>query len=485
MKKILTVIFVAILLLIGFLIFQTLTFNSKQIAVEPIDKKSIPEGAIERFSQALQIPTISYENSADFDSTAFSNFKAFIKSGFPLIDSLLEIEYINEYSMIITWAGKNKSLPPAMVLGHLDVVPVLEENLNKWKHPPFAGKIVQDTLWGRGAIDDKISVMGNLEATEWLLSEGYQPERTLMLCFGHDEELGGVYGAQAIVAHLQTKEIKPSFILDEGFAISQGLIPGIEKNVALIGTAEKGFLTLNLSVSIEGGHSSMPKKETAIDVLSRAIVKLKENPFPAEITPPVKDFMNYTGPEMAFGQKLAFANAGILESVIISTLEAAPSGNALVRTTTSPTIIKAGVKDNVIPYEAKATVNFRTLPGTTTEDVINRVQSVIDDERIIITKGAFESEAPGSSSTASEGYKIIEKTVRELFPDVLVTPNLVVGATDSRHYYPICKDIYRFTPFYLNNSNITTFHGVNERLPVAEYENAIRFYARLLENASQ
>ncbi|MEQ9165976.1 MAG: M20 family peptidase [Fulvivirga sp.] len=485
MKKILLFILLVALLLASVVLYNTFTFKSKQIQVEPVAKIDIPATAKDHMSQAIQIPTISNANPADFDSTAFDNFKKFVKDTYPLTDSLLEINYINEYSMVMKLAGSNETLKPVIFMGHLDVVPVPQENRSKWSADPFGGEIKNGQIWGRGAIDDKISVIGNMEALELLLGEGFSPERTIYFCYGHDEELGGVNGAIPIVNYLKEKGVEAEYVVDEGFAITKGMIPGIEKEVALIGTAEKGFVTYNLSIDIMGGHSSMPAPESAIDILSRAIVKLKDNLFPVELSQPVKDFMTYAGPEMPFVQKMAFANPWLFESMIMSTYSKTPSGNALIRTTTAPTIINAGVKDNVIPYQAKASVNFRILPGSSIEEVRNHVVEVIDDERIKVEIGDFASEPPRASPTDAFGYISLEKTNKEIFPEVLITPNLVIGATDSRHYYEICDNIYRFTPFHLNSENISTFHGIDERIPVADFEDAVRFYYQLIKNSGR
>ncbi|MBL6445894.1 M20 family peptidase [Fulvivirga sp. 29W222] len=483
MKKILFALLLLIVVIVGYILYNTFTFPSKQITVAPASKISIPADAKEHLAKALTIRTISNENPEDFDSTAFYEFGQFVKNTYPLTDSLLELTNINEFSMIFKWEGSDTSLKPVILMGHLDVVPVATENLEKWYIDPFAGIIKDGVIWGRGAIDDKISVIGNLEAVELLLKEGVKPQRTIYLCYGHDEELGGLNGAVAIVKYLKEKDVEAEFVLDEGFAITQGLIPGTDKDIALIGTAEKGFVTLNLSIAIEGGHSSMPKEETAIDAISKAVARLKDNPFPAEITQPVQDFMSHIGPEMPFTQKMAFANPTIFRPMIISTLEKKPSGNALIRTTTAPTIINGGIKENVIPYEAHASINFRILPGTSIEDVKEHVINTIADDRIEVKEGSFNSEAPKSSSVNSFGYNTIHTTIKQIFPQVVVTPNLVIGATDSRYYYPLSSNVYRFTPFYLNSENISTFHGINERISVNDFENAIRFYAQLIRNS--
>lgn len=480
MKKILISLIFIIIIFASYILFNTLIFSSKQVDVKFQAIVDIAASAKDHLSQAITIPIISPE-----DSAAFYEFRDFIRTTYSLSDSLMEVEYINEFSMIFKWQGTQSDLKPVILLGHLDVVPVAEENRESWQADPFGGEIRDGQVWGRGAIDDKISVIGTLEAVEFLLSEGYVPKRTLYLCFGHDEELGGLEGAVAIVEHLKKQNVKAEFVLDEGFAITQGLVPGIERDVALIGTAEKGFLTLELSVNLEGGHSSMPGKETAIDVLSRAIVKLRDNPFPPYISQPVRDFMAHAGPEMSFVQKMAFANPAIFKPMIVSTYEKKPSGNALIRTTIAPTIINAGIKENVIPYRASASVNFRTLPGTSINDVKERVANIIADDRIKTEVGEFSSEAPESSSTSSFGYQTINTTIKQIFPQAITTPNLVLGATDSRHYYALSSDVYRFIPFYLHEDNVNTFHGINERIPVEDFNNTVWFYIQLIRNATQ
>ena len=147
--------------------------------------------------------------------------------------------------------------------------------------------------------------------------------------------------------------------------------------------------------------------------------------------------MDYLGPEMSFSNKMVFANKEILSLLLLNVYESSSSGNAQIRTTTSPTIFNSGVKDNIIPLTASATVNFRVLPETTTDDVIAHAKRVINDERITIEKGSFVSEPSKHSSPEAEQFKIINTTILQLFPDVVVTPYLVVGGTDARHYNEI------------------------------------------------
>ncbi|MEJ2004889.1 MAG: M20 family peptidase [Cyclobacteriaceae bacterium] len=481
MKKIFLLLLMAVLLITAFVLFRTFTFTMEPVAYEPVEKTEVPPSAGNHLAEAISIPTVSF-GDREPDSAAFFGFQRFVKHTYPLTDSLLDQTNINTYSLVFERKGSDPNLKPVILMGHYDVVPVVEEDLDKWSHPPFANTIEDGIIWGRGAIDDKVTVIGLLEAVELLLQQNFIPKRTIYLCFGHDEEIGGMNGAVKIVEYLKSKEVDAAFVLDEGFAITEGIVPGVKEKVALIGTAEKGFITLNLSVDVTGGHSSMPASESAVDIMARAVVKLKDNPFPTRITKPVEEFLSELGPAMPFSTRMAIANQWLFGPVIMDQLSETPSGNALMRTTTAPTIFQSGVKDNVIPYSAKATVNFRTLPGTSNADVISHVRETIGDDRIKITEGPFNSESPLASSSEGFGYTVIQRTVHEVFPNILSAPNLVVGATDSRYYYPLSDNVYRFTPMQLNPEIMTTFHGVDEHISVSDFENAIRYYVQLIHN---
>lgn len=484
MKKFFKIIGLLLVLFVAYILFKTFTFTSQQLEVDPVAKIAVPEGAVARLSEALKIKTISFEDEADFDSAAFEAFNQFLATQFPLADSLLEKQLFNQYSHLYTWQGTNPGLAPIILMAHLDVVPIASPD--QWTEDPFGGAVKDGVIWGRGTIDDKFSVLGILESVEMLLAEGFQPQRTIYLSFGHDEEVGGEKGAEAIVAYLKEKGVKAEFVLDEGYAITQQLIPGVQPDVAFIGVAEKGSSTIELVVEQEGGHSSRPDKETSIDILANAIAKLKANPMEATFSVAMHGFMDQIGPEMPFVNKMGFANRGIFKSLIVNTYEnASGAGNALLRTTTAPTIFQAGIKENVIPYRARALVNFRIIPGQTGDDVMAHVVNTVDDERVQVQFHGFNTDPSPVSPMDSEGYNIINTTIKQTFDGVLTAPNLVIAATDSRHFTGISDNVYRFVPYHINEDNISSFHGINERIPVSDYEDAIRFYRQLILNSTQ
>lgn len=483
MKKAVLILIATITIFITYLLIKTFLFSSDQLVVDPIQPTTIPEGAIDRFQEALRIKTISFETSANFDSAEFRKFNELITQNYPLTDSLLEHITFSEFSHLYRWEGKNPALKPVVLMGHIDVVPIASPE--KWTVDPFEGEIKEDKIWGRGTIDDKSSVIAILESVENLLAVGFQPQRTIYLSFGHDEEVGGEQGAVKIANYLKQNEVVAEYVLDEGYAITQQLIPGISQDVAMIGIAEKGSTTIKLTVNLKGGHSSQPAKSTAIDVLATAISRLKASPLEPTLSEPMQGFMDQIGPEMGFVNRMAFANREIFKGVIIGIYEnVSGAGNALVRTTTSPTIFQAGVKENVIPTTATALVNFRIIPGQTADDVMEHVEQVIDDDRVETEFTGFNTNPSKVSSIESEGYGIINKTIKQVFRETLTAPNLVIAATDSRHFGDISENVYRFVPYHINQDNISTFHGIDERILVADYENAIRFYRQLILNSN-
>ncbi len=469
---------VVFLVLVMIVLVKTFTFNSVQPNYPTAKLVLINNQAIVHLQQGIRFKTVSLSDSAKTDSSAFLALQRYLTQIYPLIHQKLQLEKVAQYSLVYTWKGKNLSLKPVVLMAHQDVVPVEKASAAQWKVDPFGGIIQNGKLWGRGAADDKISLFALLEATEKLLQENYQPKRSIYFVFGHDEEAGGK-GVKAVAALFKTRGIKADWVLDEGGEITKKEIPGLhEKPVALIGTSEKGYLSIGLKVDIEGGHSSMPKTETAVDVLIAAVQKLRAKPFPASFDGSTGDFFKYLGPEMPFVSKMAIANQWLFKPLLFEMYGKSAGGNALIRTTIAPTILQAGVKDNVIPAIATATINFRLLPGTSIDAVFRHVKEAIQDDRVqLIKQNAFAEEASAVTSTQSEGFKQLEKAVIESYPGTLIAPYLTVGATDSRQMAGISANILRFAPI----TDLEGMHGLNEHIGVDEYKKAIGFYYRLMK----
>ncbi len=485
MKRILLAIALGLVILISVVLIKTVRFTSRQLRVDPVSQVAMNEAQIaEHLAKAIQFRTISNQDPKQFDKKEFLGFSQYLEQVFPKIHSVLKKEVVGDYSLLYTWEGQPGGVKPILFMGHMDVVPIEPGTEKHWTHPPFAGRIAGGYVWGRGTIDNKVSVIGILEAIEVLLTQGFHPSRTIYLAFGHDEEVGGLVGAANIARLLYSRGVELEYILDEGGAVTYGIVPRVSAPVALIGIAEKGYLSIKLTVHSQGGHSSMPPQQTAIGILSTAIQNLERNQFPAEITGATGKLFEYLGPEMPLTERMVFANLWLFGWLVERQLVASSLTNALVRTTTAATMFESGVKENVLPTKAKAVINFRILPGESVQSVIDHVRKTIGDARVKITPvKKVLSEPSAVSVPESSSFENLHRTIRQIFPDAIVAPWLVVGATDSRHYAKLSGNIYRFVPIRMDPGDTRRFHGTDERISVDNYENCVRFFMQLIRNS--
>jgi carboxypeptidase PM20D1 len=364
-------------------------------------------------------------------------------------------------------------------------VPVEPGTEEKWQQPPFGGRIVDGLIWGRGAIDNKSTVVGTLEAVEMLLAEGFRPARTVYVAYGHDEEVGGAHGAREVAALLKRRGVELELVLDEGGVIGDGVFPGISGPVALVGIAEKGFLTVELSTGAAGGHSSLPPRQSAVGILSAAIARLEGDQMPARLEGPTRQLFDRIGPRFPFVQRALFANLWLTRQLVVRKLEASATTNAMVRTTTAATIFQAGTKDNVLSGSARAVINFRILPGDSVATVLDHVRRTIDDDRVEIkTAGHFSAEPSAVSATDSESFRTLERAIRRVTPDAIVAPYLVVVVTDARYYGELSRNVFRFLPLRLTSRDLERMHGIDERIGIRDYEAAIRTYRQIVVDAA-
>jgi len=483
MKKLSLTILGILAILVGMILVRAVTFPSRQLQVVPAQAIAIDrDGMLKRLSEAIQFKTISFQEPTDAFAQEFARFHLFLAKSFPRVHQQLTKETVNGHSLLYTWTGKDARLKPMLLMAHMDVVPLDAPTERQWTHPPFAGQIADGYIWGRGTMDDKVSVLGILEAVEYLLSAGFQPQRTLYLAFGHDEEIGGQNGAAKIAELLRARGLELEYVLDEGMNVVDGIIPGIAAPAALIGIAEKGYLSLDLSVQTAGGHSSIPPVDTAIGIISRALQRLEAAPFPARLSGPTRQMLEFLGPEMAWAKRLPLANLWLFEPLVKRQLTASPLANAAMRTTLAPTLFNAGVKENVLPSQARAVVNLRILPGETIAGATEHVRKTIDDPRLKIATLPIRVEPSAVSDIEAASFQLIHRTIRQAIPEALVAPGLLVAASDSRHYAALTKNIYRFLPITLRSEDAKRYHGINERISLQDYERCVRFYLQLIRN---
>ena len=484
MRKALKLLVAVVLLLLAVVCVRAALLHSRQITAPPVTDLVVDEGAAaQHLAGAVRFPTVSHEGGENLETAAFADLHRYLKATFPRVHVSLGREVLAGSSLLYTWKGSDPSLPPLLLLSHQDVVPVEPGTEGSWKHGAFSGDIADGFIWGRGTLDDKVGVLSILEGAEWLLVHGFQPKRTILFAFGHDEEIGGDRGAKPMAALLAQRGVKPLMILDEGGAIGEpGLIPGISKPVALLGIAEKGFVSLELVAEAAGGHSSMPPKHTAIGLLAEAITRLEANPMPARIDGATKRSFDFLAPEMPFAQRAFLSNLWLFGPLAKKVFSADPAGDARMRTSTAVTIFQAGIKDNVLPHRARAVVNFRILPGDSVAGVMKHVRDTVGKGIRVAAFGGFSSEPPPEAPIDGEAFRTIQTTIAQVFPGSLTSPNLLSGATDSRHYIPLTPNVYRFHPMRVKAEDLARVHGTNERIGVKNYAEVVRFYAQLMRN---
>jgi carboxypeptidase PM20D1 len=455
------------------------------VAVEPVRVEIDEARAAQHLSEAVRFRTVSNQRREEFDAAEFERFIVWLAEAYPDVHARLELTRHGDYSLLYRWPGSDAALAPVLLTAHYDVVPVIEGTESDWRHPPFDGVIDDGVIWGRGALDDKSAVIAQLEAATYLLTSGFAPRRTVYFSYGHDEEVGGMQGAAAVTEALRAQRVQLAWSLDEGSFLFDRLLPGVDRPMASINVAEKGGLTLEIVAKADGGHSSMPPRQTAVGRLAEAISKLEDNPIPGGLSDLSEQTFDTASRYMPFTYRVLFANRWLFGGVIEDRLSSLPFGNAMLRTTIAPTMLQASPKVNVLPIEAIATVNFRVHPRDSIESITAHVKNVVESEFVTVRPADGGGRAASEvSDSQSPGFDDIARSVREIYGDVVVTPGLMIAGSDSRHYGQIADDAYRFNPMTVSQDDLTGFHGTNEKIAIANLAQGVRTYVQIIRNGA-
>nr|WP_222622416.1 M20 family peptidase [Ramlibacter albus] len=487
MKRAVLAVLALLALLVAAVAINTVRQGSRQLDVPPAPPVAVDEKAVaDKLAQAVRLRTVSVREDPKANEAEFRKLHELLRQRFPLAHQKLKLETVNGLSLVYTWQGSDAKAKPILLMAHQDVVPVSPGTESRWKADPFAGEVKDGYIWGRGAWDDKSRVIAQLEAAELLLAGGFQPKQTVYFAFGHDEEVNGPNGAQQIVKLFQERKLRFDFVLDEGSVITNGIIAGIDKPVAVIGLAEKGYATVTLKAAGQPGHSSMPPAPgtSAIGQLAAVLHRLDTEQPPASFHGVAREMFETLAPEFGGFQRVALSNLWLFEPLVRPKLEQSRATNALLRTTTALTIVGGGNKDNVLPGNAEATVNFRMVPGDTAQTVLQHVRSK-GGEGVQAALAEGGSDPSPVSRTDAGGYQLIARTLRAQFPGIVVTPGLVLTGTDSHHFTPVADQVYRFSPVRVTSEDLPRLHGIDERIGVANLAELVRFYHQLIRNASQ
>jgi carboxypeptidase PM20D1 len=468
----------AVLGLAVVLVAKTLRYAPADVAsAERFALGADADRAAETLSQAVRFETVS----DDLSRPDFPAFLAFLETSFPKVHATTTRVVLDPNTPLYRWQGSDPSLQPVLLAAHYDVVPIAPGSLEQWDYPPFDGTIADGYVWGRGTLDNKGALIAILTAAETLMAEGFTPQRTVYFSFGGDEEIGGD-GARAVAQYLTENGIRLAWALDEGSFVLDKIIPGLDQPVASINLSEKGYLTLTLVATSPGGHSSMPPRMTAVGRIARAVDRLQNAPMPGGLTDVSEQFFDGLGRYFTFDKRVVFANRWLLNPVLEGILSGSPSTDAMLRTTTAPTMLSGSSKENVLAAEATATINFRIHPRDTVDDVIAHVRATVDDDQVEIrADAAFSSPASPVSSADAQGYKDIETSILAAFGPLATVPGLTIAATDARHYAAASDAAYRINPFKITGDDLERFHGIDERLSVENLGRGMDFFGALMK----
>ena len=482
MKRLAQIVLIVLVAIVSIVAIRTLRLQSGQpLPGTPATIEIDARAAADRLAGAIRFPTVSWGDATKRDPAAFLGLHEYLLTQFPPVEGVLSREVIATYSLLYTWPGRRPDLPPVILTAHLDIVPA-EMPGRSWQHPPFSGAIDEDSIWGRGAIDDKSGVLGILEAVSALIASGFTPERTVYLAFGHNEEGDDdASGAAAIAARLGRLGAHDGWLLDEGGLIYDHVI-GVPRPVALVGITEKNPVIFELRVTAAGGHASMPPAESAVGILGRALDRLEHHPMPARLDGAAREMFTTLTPDMTMPLRAVFANLWLTKPIVLWRMGRTPETSAAVRTTIAPTMLEGSPKVNVLATSARAMLNVRLLPGDSAEAVAAHMRGAIADDRVevVAVAGAAAPPVPISPTGTTEFVRL-QSAIRAVYPDVVVSPFLTMAATDSRHYVRIAPNIYRFLPIRLAGE-LELVHGVDERVRIDAYEKAIRIYATIIRD---
>lgn len=498
--------------------------------LDTISTPAYKELSIGYLSNAVKIPTVSRDvmgpPGEDSRWEIFFKFAEYLESTFPLVHSSLNLEKVNTHGLLYTWTGKNAALKPTLLLAHQDVVPVPESTIPTWTYPPFSGFFDGTEIWGRGSSDDKNQLIAIFEAVELLLKAEFTPERTVLISLGFDEESSGYQGAGSLAPVILKRygHHGVATIIDEGSGISK--IWG--HTFAAPGVAEKGAIDVIATVRMPGGHSSIPPPHTSIGVISELISLVEADTYPTYL-----DAKNPYYSQMVCGAAHAPDFPKSLKKLLSKSSRSHSQGKSchkkdtlaeeaskeslatkyLMTTSIAVDVVTGGEKSNALPEESVVTINQRVNIGDSTSLVkskITRLASKIATKHNLTLhafKPANESLTPSSitlstphelevapvTPTTVEGttaYSVLSGTTRALYGrEMTVSPGIMTGNTDTRFYWDVSDNIFRFAPGFdgaaKGKGGMGKIHTVDESISVGNHLSATKWFVLFIRNMDE
>jgi carboxypeptidase PM20D1 len=459
-------------LLLVIALVNTVIIKNRSKSLKPLENDPLESDLLAKeFSKMIKIDTLSYQKDLK-NIKKFDEFHVLMEELFPNVFKTMEKKFFEGGSLLFKWPGKS-SEKPMVLMAHQDVVPA---NPNDWEFDPFSGKVTDTEIHGRGTLDTKSTLYSFFKACDELIKDGHVPEYDTYISSATDEEISGD-GALKSVEYLREKGIVPYIVLDEGGAIVSDSLPSVKTPIAVVGVIEKGYFNVKFTAKSKGGHSSTPPKNSPIARLAAFITECESNfPMKTKMLPEVADIFKKAAPEMSFGFRFLFGNFWLFKPLITFLLPKINSfGRALLSTTIAFTMCKGSEAENVIPAEAYVIANMRTQPFQDVDpsfEVLKKLAAKFDLKAEITER----REASPISSTSNEPYKYLVKTINKNYPDVVVTPYIMLGGSDCRFFSELTESAFRFSPVRMNNKELGKIHGKNESIRKSALTEAKRFY---------
>lgn len=467
------IVLLLLIALINTIRIKDTDFEAKNLNIDP----EAGDLYAKELSELIKIKTLSYSLDEE-NYKPFRDMQKVMKDIFPNVYSTLEQTTFKGESILFKWVGKSNE-KPIVLMAHQDVVPADKKG---WDFEPFKGEITKTEIYGRGTLDTKSTLYGFFKAIDELIESGFTPEHDVYISSSTDEETSGG-GAGYSVEMLKDKGSVPYFVLDEGGAIVSNSLPSSKKPIALIGVIEKGYVDIKFTAKSKGGHSSTPPKNSPIARLSKFVTDIEKNfPLKTKMIPEVSAIFKKAAPSMSFGYRYLFGNLWLFKPLVTFLLPKINSyGRALLSTTIAFTMSKGSSAENVIPSEAYVIANLRTHPIQGIDSSF-KVLETIAKKYDVEAKILGGREASPISSTTNDAYKYLVKTIRQNYPDVLVSPYIMLGGTDCRFFSEITESAFRFSPVRMSNDELKKIHGKNESIRKSSLVEAVIFYKALIEN---
>ena len=435
---------------------------------------------LDNFISMIRLKTVSTVSGGEEEEAVFGEFRRLLKERYPLVFGRAEVRLIGRRGLLLRIPGR-KDGDPTVLMAHYDVVPA---DGRGWCSDPFGAEIRGGRVIGRGTLDTKSTLCAILEAVTYCLENGIVPLHDLYLSFGGEEEISGSCCSE-IVDELASRKIRPFLVLDEGGTVVPEGVPGIKKQAAMIGIAEKG--TANYRIVIgngSGGHAAAPPRHTLAGRLAACAVEIESHPFPTRISGPVRKMFRELADEAPLYVRPLFAHPEQAAPLIRAAAPVLGSTfNAMVRTTTAVTVMNSGTALNMLPDRAEMAVNVRLLEGDTTETAAAHLRSVISDPDAEISLIAGTDPTP-VSETDCDAWRLLKRVIASTWKDTVIAPYQMNGGTDARFYSRISDHVYRFSPMVMTSKERATVHGINESIAISSLMTAVAFYIRLITELS-